>query len=105
CPAPSAPPPSPGSDSRSIAQHLEQGPRGLGLTALGAQRLRRRAPAVDVEVGEAARAAYEPAQEQGGGHRPCERLLADVVHVGNGTVEARLVARPEGHTPDWIAHL
>src|SRR5262249_42876090 len=73
---PGRPPP-----AELLLQEREQGPRRLRLATLGSQRARSRTPSIEIEMGEAAGAGHEAAQEQRRRDGAGERAVGDVVHV------------------------
>src|SRR5437588_5216833 len=84
--------------SRSIAvarrKHRIERARGLAFAALGARRLRRWGPGIDVEMGPALRRGDEFAQEQRGGDRARESPRSGIVDVGDLGFQHRLVPAP-----------
>src|ERR1700688_4660190 len=79
--------------------------RGLAFAALRSSRLRRRRPAVDIEMQPAFRALDEALQEQRAGDRAGKRARRRVVDVGDLRIEPGIVGWPQRQSPQRIVLL
>src|SRR5260370_18156145 len=73
--------------------------RGLAFAALRPSRLRRRCPAVDIEMQPAFRGLDEPLQEQRAGDRAGKRARRRVIDVGDLRIEPGIVGWPQRQSP------
>src|SRR5258708_8980960 len=78
---------------------------GLAFAALGPRRLRRRRPAVDIEMQPAFRVLDETLQEQRAGDGAGERARRRVGDVGDFRIEPAIVGWPQRQSPQRIVLL
>src|SRR5216684_7234771 len=79
--------------------------RGLAFAAFRPSRLRRRRPAVDIEMQPAFCVLDEALQEQRAGDGAGKRARRRVVDVGNLRIEPGIVGWPQGQSPQRIVLL
>src|ERR1019366_4323970 len=91
--------------SIALAQQFVDRARGLAFAAFRARRLRRRRPAVDIEMQPAFGVLDETLQEQRAGDRAGERARRRIVDVGDFRVEPGIVRRPQRQSPQRIVLL
>src|SRR5882757_1066812 len=78
---------------------------GLAFAAFRPRRLRRRRPAVDIEMQPAFRVLDEALQEQRAGDGASEGARRRVVDVGHLRIEPAIVGRPQRQSPQRIVLL
>src|SRR6266436_7429169 len=78
---------------------------GLAFAALGPRRLRRRRPAVDIEMQPAFRVLDETLQEQRAGDGAGKRARRRIVDVGDLRIEPAIVGQPQRQSPQRIVLL
>src|SRR4030081_2003499 len=79
--------------------------RGLAFAPFGARRLRRRRPAVDIDMQPALCLLDEALQEQRAGDGAGERARRRVVDVGDFRIEPAIVGWPQRQSPQRIVLL
>src|ERR1700716_4321727 len=91
--------------SIALPEQFVDGARSLAFAALGPRRLRRRRPAVDIDMQPAFRILDEALQEQRAGDRAGEGARRRVVDIGDLRVEPGIVRRPQRQSPQRIVLL
>src|SRR5258708_512255 len=91
--------------SIAFAQELVDCAGGLAFAAFRAARLRRRRPAVDIDMQPAFGVLDETLQEQRAGDRTGERARWRVVDVGDFRIEPAIVGRPQRQSPQRVVLL
>src|SRR5260370_24687349 len=91
--------------SIALAHQFVDRARGLAFAPLGPRRLRRRRPAVDIDMQPAFRILDEALQEQRAGDGAGERARRRVVDVGDFRIEPAIVGWPQRQSPQRIVLL
>src|SRR5450759_2268947 len=91
--------------SIAFAHQFVDRARGLAFAALRSGRLRRRRPAVDIDMQPALRTLDEALQEKCAGNGAGEGARRRVIDVGDLRIEPGIVRRPQRQSPQWIVLL